>query len=198
MRIATAACMVLACVILMSLSAGAEPDCCAAGSAWLSTDPGYEGYWKYCYEITWSGLPHGVSHLDFFLKLDDCACVCTPGYFAFDDTVGAGPGGNGDPCTVNYYAEFSCDGDPSVDVYTPLIKFEPFEGDCEPDHDGVAYLCFYSVAAPIPAGIYPDVIGIKFGPYSDTGHLDGVMPSCDTDASATENTSWGKVKALYR
>ncbi len=83
-------------------------------------------------------------------------------------------------------------------IDTPLIKFEPYDDQCEPDRDGTAYLCFYSVAAPVPAGIYSDVIAIKFGPDSDTGHLDGVLPSCDTDASKTDDTSWGNVKALYR
>jgi len=194
----TGVCVLVICLLLVGVSAKADPDCCATGSAWLSTDPGTEGYWKYCYEFSWTGLPHGVSHLDVFLLLDECACVCMPGYFAFADTVGSGPGGNGEPCTVYYYGFFECYGDPSIGVDTPLIKFEPYDDHCEPDTDGTAYLCFYSVAAPVPAGTYSDVIAIKFGQESDTGHLEGVLPSCDTDASATDNTSWGNVKALYR
>ena len=34
----------------------AAPDVWATGSAGLSTDPDYPGYWEYCYEISWIGL----------------------------------------------------------------------------------------------------------------------------------------------
>jgi len=196
MRMDTVVWALVACVILVSVPASANPDCWATGSASMSTDPGYPGYWKYCYEISWAGLPNGASHLDVFLMLEDCACLCSPGYFVFADTVGTGPGEEG--CTVNYHASFLCEGDPTMGNGLPTLKFEYYEGGCEPDKDGWAYVCFYSVAAPIPEGSYEDAIGIKFGTITDTGCLDGVMPSCDTDASATDNTSWGGVKALYR
>lgn len=198
MRIATAVWVVVACVTVLSVSAGAEPDCWATGTASYATDPGYEGYWKYCYDISWSGLPHGASHLDVFILLDDCPCLCKPGYFAFADTVGTGPGGEYEPCTVYYHGSFLCQGDPTMGNDLPTIKFEYFEEGCEPDTDGYAQVCFYSVAAPIPEGLYEDAIGIKYGQITDTGCLDGVMPSCDTEASDTDKTSWGNVKALYR
>jgi len=197
MRMGIGVCVLVICLLLVGVSASANPDCWATGSAWMSTDPGYEGYWKYCYEFSWSGLPHGLSHVDVFLMLDDCSCVCAPGYFAFADTVGSGPGDNGGPCTVYYHGFFECYGDPIMGVDTPLIKFEYYENDCEPETDGWAYLCFYSVAAPIPAGTYDDAVGIKFGTDTDMGRLDGVLPSCDA-ASGTDATSWGNVKALYR
>ena len=76
----------LVCIILPLLAsvAAGDPDLSATGSAWLATEEGYEGYWKYCYDVTWSNLPHGVSHVDFLLTmLEDCPCLCTPGYFAF-------------------------------------------------------------------------------------------------------------------
>jgi hypothetical protein len=183
-------------VILISVPACADPDCWATGTCELTSDPGYLGYWKYCYEICWSGLPHGASHLDVFILLEDCACLCASGYFAFADTVGSGPGE--EDCTVYYHASFLCEGDPTMANGLPTIKFEYFESGCEPAQDGLAYVCFYSVAAPIPDGTYEDAIGIKFGTECDTGCLTGVMPSCDTNASGTESTCWGGVKALYR
>jgi hypothetical protein len=196
MRMNIAVWAVSACVLLISVPAGADPDCWATGNAEMTSDPGYLGYWKYCYEINWSGLSHGASHLDVFILLEDCACLCTPGYFAFADTVGTGPGEGG--CTVCYHASFLCEGDPTMANGLPTIKFEYFENGCEPAHDGLAYVCFYSVAAPIPEGTYEDAIGIKCGTECYTGCLTGVMPSCDTNASATENSTWGGVKALYR
>ena len=198
MRMDTIAWALVACVLLISVPAGANPDCSATGTAELTSDPGYLGYWKYCYEFTWSGLPHGASHLDVFIMLQDCACLCAPGYFAFADTVGSGPGENGEPCTVYYYASFLCEGDPTMGNGLPTIKFEYYENGCEPGKDGTAFLCFYSVAAPMQEGTFEDAIGMKFGTDTDTGCLVGVMPSCDTNASATENSSWGSVKALYR
>jgi hypothetical protein len=186
-------------VALLVSAALGEPDLAATGSAWMSTEPGYEGYWKYCYEVTWSALPHGVSHLDFLLTMiEDCTCVCVEGYFAFEDTVGTGPGVYGeDPCTVVYYGFFECNGDPSIPIFGPLIKFEPFEGGCEPSTEGTAYLCFYSVAAPI-YGTWVDYIAIKFGGLSEYGTLEGPLPGCEYGASGIEEATWGQVKGLYR
>jgi hypothetical protein len=176
----------------------ANPDIWATGSAQLSTDPEHAGYWEYCYEVSWAELPHGVSHVDVFLLLEECACACSPGYFAFSDTCGSGPGTPDGPlCTVYYYGFFECFGDPSIDVETPLVKFEPYEDGCEPAADGWAEICFYSVAAPI-YDTYTDVIALKFGVLWATGHLDGPLPDCDTQYSGSSPSSWGAVKALYR
>jgi hypothetical protein len=176
-----------------------SPDLAATGTAYMATEPGYEGLWVYCYEVTWSNLPHGVSHLDFLLTmLEDCPCVCVNGYFAFEDTVGYGPGIDGEcPCTVYYYGFFECNGDPSIPIYGPLIKFEPFEDGCEPDVEGTAQLCFYSVAAPV-YGNWPDYIAIKFAGESETGDLNGPLPGCENGVSGIEASTWGNVKALYR
>jgi hypothetical protein len=197
-RMDTGICLLaVACLLLIGVSAHANPDCWANGTAQLATETGFEGYWKYCYDVSWVELPNGVSHLDVFLLLDDCVTVCDPGYFTFADTVGTGPGCNDEPCTVYYYGLFECNGDPSIGVNTPLVKFEPYgDGHCEPDKAGTAYLCFYSMAPPVQAGSFSDVIAIKFGPNSDTGDLSGVLPSCVT--TGTDDASWSQVKALYR
>jgi len=191
--------LLVSCLLAVTCSVTANPDVWATGSASLSTDPGYEGKWKYCYDVHWIALPHGVSHVDVLLwLLEDCECICRPGYFAFADTVGSGPGTpNGEPCTVYYYGLFECYGDPSTGVGGPLVKFEPYEDGCEPDKDGWVHVCFYSVAAPIPAPVGNWVM-IKFGTEYATGNLDGVLPGCDTAYSATEQSTWGRVKVLYR
>jgi hypothetical protein len=176
----------------------ANPDLWATGEATYCTDPEHSGYWEYCYEVSWIDLPHGVSHLDVIVLLDECECACSTGYFAFDDTCGYGPGTmNGPLCTVFYHGLFSCYGDPSVDLETPLVKFEPYENGCEPDRDGFATICFYAVAEPL-YGVYADVVGIKFGQEWATGDLDGPLPGCNTGYSGANTSLWGGIKALYR
>ncbi|MFH1313946.1 MAG: hypothetical protein ABIJ00_12075 [Candidatus Eisenbacteria bacterium] len=186
------------CVTLLAIPALASPDLWGTSSAWEATEPEYEGYWKYCLTVNWIDLPHGVSHVDLLVMLESCACACTPGYFAFADTVGSGPGTNSVPCTVYYYGLFECHGDPSIGITDPLVKFEPYENCCEPDKDGYATVCFYSVASPTEAGLYEDVIVLKYSTEYATGDLDGVLPICDPAYSATEPTAWGQIKALYR
>ena len=188
----------IAVVLLVSSTFGA-PDLSATGSAALATEPGYEGYWKYCYEVNWSNLPHGVSNLDFLLTMiEDCPCLCTSGYFAFEDTTGTGPGVCDEaPCTVFYYGFFLCDGEMSIPIKGPVIKFEPYENCCEPAPEGTAQICFYSVAAPV-YGTWVDYMAIKFGTESEYGTLQGPLPSCETGVSATEVSTWGVIKGLYR
>jgi hypothetical protein len=185
--------------VFLTAPAAGSPDVWAIGSAEWSADPGYENHWKYCYEIYWAGLPHGVSHVDVLLCLiEDCECLCESDYFVFAETVGSGPGtSNGEPCTVYYYGYFECFGDPSIEIFVPVIKFEPYEGDCEPGIDGWAYLCFYSVGAPM-WGTFPNYIAIKFGTEFALGDLEGALPGCNTAWSSTESSTWGRVKALYR
>ena len=120
MRMAIGICVLVASLLLICGYASANPDCWATGTAELTSDPGYLGYWKYCYEICWAGLPYGASHLDVFLMLGECACLCTPGYFAFAYTVGSGPGEEG--CTVYYHASFLCEGDPVMNNGIPTRR----------------------------------------------------------------------------
>jgi hypothetical protein len=189
-------------ILVAAVSLAAQEFVWGTCTAELTSDPGYEGYWKYCIDMGWdvTGYDgHGLSHVDVFLGLEDCECVCSEGYFAFTDTVGSGPGTlNGGPCTVYWHGTFNCEGDPTIPDGVPLIKFQYFEGECEPDKAGSASVCFYSVASPVPAGTFIDAFGIKFGPYFEKGDLVGVLPSCDTAHSVTETSVWGRLKALFR
>jgi hypothetical protein len=185
-------------VSLLALPAPANPDLWGSSTAWEATEPEYAGYWKYCFMLNWIDLPNGVSHVDVLVMLESCACACSPGYFAFADTVGSGPGTNSVPCTVYYYGLFECYGDPSIGVTDPLVKFEPFEYHCEPDKDGYVTACFYSVATPTEAGLHGNALAMKFAGNWAFGDLDGVLPVCDPASSATEATAWGQIKTLYR
>jgi hypothetical protein len=195
----TALSLILA--VLLSLALGpaapAQP-VWGTSSAELSTDPGFEGYWKYCFEIHWDTSPfgaHAMSHADVFLSLEECADACTPGRFAFADTAGNGDGEGG--CTVYYTAEFLCEGDPQFPQFPfPTVKFEYMEGDCEPGTLNSANVCFYSQFIPSPPAVHPDALGIKFGQNTGTGPLEGPLPICEV--SPVEDSSWGTIKSLYR
>lgn len=186
-----------ACLLLAAGPVSASPEIWAVGTVLPSDDPGFKGYWEYCYEIHWTGLPHDVSHIEIVLcPPGDCGCDCEPELFAFADTVGSGDGGGASP-TVHYYGGLETSGDPSTGLEGVLLKFEPYEGIYEPGLEGSAILCFYSVAAPV-FGIYPDRISIKFGLENALGWLEGPIPGCNHGFSPTEQKSWGYVKGLYR
>jgi hypothetical protein len=194
--------LIIGCLLVAGTPSSAQEYVSGTSTAELTADIGYEGYWKYCIEITWDVTGYngyGLSHADVFLGLENCICVCDSGYFAFADTVGSGPGTpNGGPCTVYWYGMFLCDGDPTIPDGMPLIKFEYYENDCEPGEAGSVCFCFYSIAAPTTVGTFTDALGIKFGPDFEKGDLVGVLPSCETAYSGFEQSTWGTVKALYR
>jgi hypothetical protein len=189
-------------MLALATTAGTQEYVWGTSTAEISTGPDYPGYWRYLIEIGWDVTNYngyGLSHIDVFLGLEGCACVCAPGYFAFTDTVGSGPGTpNGGPCTVYWYGTFNCEGDPTIPDGVPLVKFEYYEDTCEPDKVGSASLCFYCVAAPTPPGTFVDALGVKFGPEFEKGDLVGVLPTCDNAYSETDPSTWGKLKALYR
>jgi hypothetical protein len=168
-------------------------------TAWLSSDPGFEGYWKYCLKITWDvteygGKPHDVSHISIILNLEDCERACSPGYFAFADTAGSSVGGDG--CTIYYYTEFNCKGDPTIPEGGPTIKFEPYTGECETGVSGTANVCFYCLAPPKLSTTFPSSVWIKFGLNVASGTLEGAMPNCIAPANSVRTSTWGAIKAL--
>jgi hypothetical protein len=171
-----------------------------SGSAWYSTDPGFEGYWKYCLTLHWDvtrydGKPHAMSHLSLLLGLENCPGACEQGYFASTDTVGTSSDCGG--CIVHYYMDFNCKGDPTLGILVPTVKFEPYGEKCEPGIAGTAYLCFYSLASPRPIRAYDASLWIKFGLNIASGTLEGVLPRCAA-TTPVEPTTWGAIKALLR
>ena len=165
-------------------------------SATYPNDPGFEGMWKYCLEIEWDTSGHALSHTTLFIGLEVCPLFCDPGFFMFPEPAGSGPGEDG--CTVIYYGSFLCYGDPTMPGDEgPTIKFEYDEEiGCEPGPTGTASLCFYSIGFPTEPDIFLDYLGIKYGTDTNTGDLEGVLPTCII--SSVQAQSWGSVKALYR
>jgi hypothetical protein len=168
-------------------------------SAWLTNDEGFEGYWKYCLTITWDvrnfgDKAHALSHVSVMLGLENCPLACATNYFTFDDTVGTSIGGDG--CTVYYYCEFVCKGDPTMPVHVPTLKFEPCGTLCEPGTYGTVYVCFYSLAPPRLTYSLPSSVWIKFGLNVTSGKLEGLLPNCIDPTAAVEPSTWGRIKAL--
>ncbi|MFC1799942.1 hypothetical protein ACFL2Z_03420 [Candidatus Eisenbacteria bacterium] len=163
------------------------------------TEPGLEGYWKYCVTINWDTSQYsegarGQSHVSIVLGLEECLGYCGDACFMFPDTVGVSDGVDG--CEVYYYAEFNIGGDPTLPPTTTTVKFEPYPADCEPDVSGTASVCFYSMFPPRIADSNPGSLWIKFGQFVEEGLITGMLPSCRT--AATEESSWGSIKRLFR
>ncbi len=165
-------------------------------TASLSSDPGFEGLYKYTVTGNWDVTRFGVSHIDFFLALESLECVCDPRVIKFASPAGTSTGVGG--CTVTYTGIYNCMGDPAIpaELRAPAVKFEPDAG-CEPGVLGSGTWTFYSPFPPAPYSSYPDAVAIKHGQDTCLGDLSGQMPNgdCTTPARAS---SWGQVKAVYR
>ena len=169
------------------------------GLCFPASEPGFEGYWEYCYHIYWDTTEcggYGLNHSTVYLALAECVCACDPGYFAHRIPAGVGIGEEN--CEVVYYSEFDCDGDPHFPLDGPTMKFEPEEGDCEPGPVGWMHVCYFSLFPPTDPAVFEDHLGIKFGLNVELGDLEGVLPYCECDPSPTELGSWGTIKALFR
>lgn len=165
-----------------------------------AVDPAHVGQYKYTITVTWDVGTHDPSHLDLLIGLNDCACVCDPRLFKFDSPAGTSSGVNGGgSCTVPYYGEYVCKGDPSIKDTTtgPAIKFNPDETLCSTNETGTGTFIFYSPLPPGPSQVQPNAIAIKHGTDTCYGPLVGPLPVCDCSVPAA-NASWGMVKDIYR
>ncbi len=159
------------------------------------------GEWEYTLTVEWdTGVPQALSHLTLDLGLINCACVCELEPFDFDSPAGSSDGEDGGvPCTVLYDGFFVCDGDPSIPGSEgPVIKFEPFNGDCEPGPTGSGQFVYYSDWPPGEV-VTPNqiIVLIKYGGESCEGVLTGVLPIC-TCPTSTRSASWGDIKRRFR
>jgi hypothetical protein len=175
---------------------------CVSGtlSAEISTDPNFPNMYRYCLEINWDLGSHALGHLDIFLQLENCECICDPRFVQFDDPAGSTfSTGNDGNCLNEYYGDYVCAGDPSLPqlMMGPAVKFEPKPAACDPGLSGTGLLCFYSPMPPGSATIVPGGLAIKHGQDTCIGDLMGVTPSCNCFLQNGVGT-WGEVKAQYR
>ena len=180
-----------------STPAGAQ---CASGTitATLSSDPGHVGQYKYCVDATWGLEQFELSHLDVFLQLPDCPCICHPSFIGFTQPAGQSTE-TGDSCVQPYTGSYVCKGDPSLPsgMNGPAVKFQPDASLCDPGVSGNGTFCFYSPMPPAPPTSHPNAIAIKHGQEVCYALLTGSLPTCDC-ALPVSTLTWGSMKSMYR
>jgi hypothetical protein len=175
---------------------------CTSGtlSAEVSTDPGFEGLYKYTLTLDWDLPQFALSHPDLFIGLDACECVCDPSVAQF-----AVPGGHstssedGEVCENDYFGEYVCTGDPALPgtLNGPAVKWDPDETVCTPGTVGSGVFCFYSPLPPAASLTHTDFIALKHDTEICYGDIVGTLPICDCTVDVVE-TSLGKVKADFQ
>jgi hypothetical protein len=177
---------------------------CVSGpvTASVSNDPGFVGLYKYCVNVEWTLGQNELGHLDVFLELDNCECVCDSRLIKFGVPAGwqTGEYQNGESCLLNYFGKYACAGDPSIpdEMNGPAVKFEPDALlACPPSIEGSGSFCFYSPMPPSPPGVFANGLAIKHGREICYGTLEGVLPTCNC-ALPTHRSTIGVIKATYR
>jgi hypothetical protein len=174
---------------------------CISGtvSVSVSSDPGFLGWYKYCVTASWSLGVHDMSHLDVFLGLPDCPCICDPVFIRFAVPAGsASPSDNS--CNLNFFGAYVCKGDPSLPsaMNGPAVKFQPdTSSTCDPLLAGSGTFCFYTQMPPAPPTTYANALAIKHSTDTCYGNLVGSLPLCDCELP-TQPTTWGRLKSTYR
>ncbi len=174
----------------------------ATVTAETSGDPGFLGLYKYCFTVHWDLGRYEASHIDVFLGLPDCPCICDARFIRFASPAGHSLNTSVDDvtCELDYDGQYVCRGDPSLPagVGGPAVKFEPIaDATCGPGIRGDGTFCFYSPMPPRPATSFVDALAVKHGLEVCYGTIEGQMPGCDC-ALPTRPATWGGVKAIYR
>ena len=158
-------------------------------------DPGFEGLYKYCVELSWDTGASGLSHASVFIGLETCECICNTGVVQFPTPAGTSTG-DPEPCVEEYVGDYQCAGDPTIPqgLDGAAVKFEHDEIDgCEPGQAGTGTFCFYSVFPPAPYNVDPQALGLKYGQDTMLGELVGFLPICQC-VVPTRTSTWSMLK----
>lgn len=200
MRLSSVAVLCSALALSVAPSASHAQSCSSGFIAAVpSRDAGFEHLYKYCLEVRWDLGRYEMSHMDIFLALPNCPCICSPLFVRFSSPAGASTNGAAS-CGLDYYGEYVCKGDPSLpsEINGPAVKFEPDPSSaCAPGVSGFGTVCFYSPMPPGESNVFPQGIAIKHGQQVCYAILEGELPSCDC-ALPAGSTTWGALKASYR
>lgn len=188
----------------MTLSLVASPAAaqqCGSGSitVTVSSDPGFVGLYKYCVDVSWNLDQFGLSHLDVFLGLPDCPCICDPNFVKFATPAGSASPPD-DSCDHPFLGSYVCKGDPSLPagMNGPAVKFTPDAvSTCDVSLGGSGTFCFYSPMPPAAPATHTNALAIKHGQETCYGDIVGSLPICDC-ALPTQTGTWGALKATYR
>ena len=197
MKLATTLVALVAVFALAPSMASAE--CMINGNISVEETNSPLGAFTYTLDVTWDmGSQHGLSHLDLLVDVENGTCSCDDfaNYISFDAISGSSDGENG--CTVDYYTELACNGDPSIGIEGILFKFEPYEDGCEPGPTGSGSFVFYSDLPGVPVNEQILALIDKASQDYCTGTLTGVFPGMACDPVATDGQSLDSLKGLYR
>jgi len=163
----------------------------ATGTAEPVQGGDYAEWYKYTYDLTWD-LAKGLSHWDIILKP---GCTQPDHKIVFDTGIGGpydglstGDGWTpGQPVvfTVSYEGMFAPQGDPSINLTAPLIKWEPYETYDEPGKKGVGQFWFYANILP-EYSTFDNIVVAKYGKNNVVGDLTGAYPSCQIIQTSPE------------
>ncbi|MGB2614650.1 MAG: PEP-CTERM sorting domain-containing protein [Phycisphaerae bacterium] len=177
-----AGCLALGALLASGPPAGAGV-ISGTGTADLVQTGDYAGWYKYTYEVTWN-LSKGLRHLDLVLKP---GCTQDDHHIVFETELGGAYDGEstgegwdpGNPVvfTVSYEGMFEPNGDPSIPLTAPLIKWEPYDLGDEPGKTGVGQFWFYANILP-EYSTFDNVVVAKSGQNKVFGDMTGAYPSC--------------------
>ena len=186
-------------ILLVAASAVAEEAQLYGTIMAAPAGPDAPGVWRYEMRVTWeNNSPYALSH--FNLKLDDgtnCTEEDISSHLFWDSPAGEAQcfGVN---ATIYFDAELEMNGDPSLGIDVPLIKYEPNEmSDTRPGPDGVGVFVFWSDLPPWPIDRPNLLLSEKFGQQHSFGQMDGVFPALPCGPIAEDQCSWGTIKMGY-
>ncbi len=155
----------------------------------------YAGYYLYTVDLTFM-LEKGLSNVTLKLNVDDCPELACQQIFFFPDPAGQ-MSGESAGCPVPFTGEYNCQGNPSIDLVGPVVKWDAGSaGGCEPGKTGSVTLYFYTNVGPDPNSQMPFFL-IKNGQEVCEGYLVGDTPG-PACLIPTQDTNWGTIKSIYQ
>lgn len=170
-------------------------------TAAVSTDPGYEGLYKYTISGSWEVSGIGAVSYFLFSLGPECPCLCDSSISSvqFPNTAGTSTGENirENPCEARFNGFVECSG--LLETDDSVLKYEVLGASCYPVETGTGTWIVYSTMEPLPWAEYPNAVYVKYGDNVCTGTLAGQLPNCyECIQVSTESKSWGAVKSMYR
>ncbi len=183
---------IVACAVLALGVNATFANTCVSGTVtaqFIDSGP-FAGLYKYTAEISWT-TTQGLSNITLDCGFGQCPEAACEQTYLFESPGGTG---TGDGCTVEFDGEFNCQGNPSIGVTDPILKWDVV-GDCEAENTGTATLCFFTNLGPHPDAPLPIFIA-KNGQNVCSGTIQGDCPAAPCIVG-TEKVNWGKLKGHY-
>ena len=134
----------------------------------------YAGKYKYTVDVVWT-TTQGLSNVTLDCGFAACAAEACNQDWEFENPAGQGTGGDPGDCSFDLVGEFNCNGNPSIGINHPIIKWDAVGAEeCEAGASGTATLCFYTSVVPADGNL--PVFLVKNGQNICDGTLSGDCP----------------------